>query len=118
MASATRATDSGKTSAAVLAKSVSSVASTGRTSGIHCHKCQGVGHMRKDCPSQRAYIVTDDGGYISTSDVENENDDIDVHGEEADVEVATFGAEETMAYRAIIAQRVLSAQMEQADQQQ
>jgi hypothetical protein len=74
--------------------------------------------MKKDCPSQRAYIATDDGGYISTSDVEDEIDDIEVHDEEGDVEDATFGAEDMMAYRAIIVQRVLSAQMEQAEQQQ
>jgi hypothetical protein len=67
IASTTHAADSGKTTATTPAKSASSVASTCRSSGIRCHKCQGVGHMKKDCPSQRAYIATDDGGYISTS---------------------------------------------------
>jgi hypothetical protein len=114
----TRAVDSGKMTTAASAKSASSIASIGHTSGIRCHKCQGVGHMKKDCPSQRAYIATDDGGYISTSDVEDEIDDIEVHDEEGDVEDATFGAEDTMAYWAIIVQCVLSAQMEQAEQQQ
>jgi hypothetical protein len=65
--------------------------------------------MKKDCPSQCAYITTDDGGYISTSDVEDEIDDTDVHNEEGNVEDATFGAEDMMAYQAIIVQRVLSA---------
>jgi hypothetical protein len=105
----THASDSSKTTAEVPAKGASSVTSTGRTSEIHCHKCQGVGHMKKDCPSQCAYITTDDGGYISTSDVEDEIDDTDVHNEEGNVEDATFGAEDTMAYQAIIVQRVLSA---------
>ena len=74
--------------------------------------------MKKDCPSQRAYIATDDGGYISTSDVEDEVDDTEVHNDHGDDDGATFGAEETMSYRAIIVQRVLSAQMEQAEQLQ
>jgi hypothetical protein len=65
--------------------------------------------MKKDCPSQRAYITTDDGGYSSTSDVEDKINDIEVHDEEGDVEDTTFGAEDMMAYQAIIVQRVLSA---------
>jgi hypothetical protein len=74
--------------------------------------------MKKDCPSQQAYITTDNGGYISTSDVEDEIDNTKVHGEEDDIEDATFGVEDTMAYQATIVQHVLSAQMEQAEQQQ
>jgi hypothetical protein len=62
MASTTCAADSGKTTTAAPAKSASSVASTCCTYGIRCDKCQGVGHVKKDCPSQRAYIATDDGG--------------------------------------------------------
>jgi hypothetical protein len=117
-ASTTCAADSGKTTAVAPTKSSSSVASIGCTSGIRCHKWQGVGHMGKDCPSQRAYITTDDGGYISTSDIEDEIDNTEVHDEEDDIEDATFSAEDTMAYQAIIVQHVLSAQMEQAEQQQ
>jgi hypothetical protein len=64
--------------------------------------------MKKDCPRQWAYITTNDGGYISTSDVEGEIDNTEEHGEEDDVEDATFGAEDTMAYQAIIVQCVLS----------
>jgi hypothetical protein len=29
--------------------------------------------MQQDCPSKRAYIATGDGGYVSASDVEDEN---------------------------------------------
>ena len=50
-AAPTRSSDSGKNSAQVPAKSSSSVASTGRTSGIQCHRCHGIGHVQKDCPS-------------------------------------------------------------------
>ena len=70
-----RATKSGKTSVQVPAQSSSSVASTGSSSGIQCHRCHGLGHVKKDCPSQRAYVAKDDGGYISTSDTEEEDVD-------------------------------------------
>ena len=73
--------------------------------GIQCHRCHGIGHVQKDCPSQRAYIATEDG-YISTSNIEDEeNQDVD----EEDGEV--LGDEATVAYRSIIVQRVLSSQV-------
>ena len=59
--------------------------------------------MKKDCPSQRAYIATEDG-YISTSDIEDEEDR---DADEEDGEV--LGDEATMAYRSIIVQWVLSS---------
>ena len=31
-----------------------------------------MGHIAKECPNKRAYIATDDGGYASASDEENE----------------------------------------------
>ena len=52
--------------------------------------------MQKDCPSQWAYIATEDG-YISTSDIEDEEDkDTDEEGGEV------LGDEATVAYRSII----------------
>jgi hypothetical protein len=48
--------------------SSSSTTSTGRTSDIKCHRCHGVGHFQRDCPSKKSYIATDDGGYVSASD--------------------------------------------------
>jgi hypothetical protein len=29
--------------------------------------------VKKDCPSQRAYLAIEDGGYISASDVEEDD---------------------------------------------
>jgi hypothetical protein len=37
-----------------------------RSSGIVCHRCHGISHVKKDCTSQRTYIATDDG-YMSAS---------------------------------------------------
>jgi hypothetical protein len=47
--------------------------STGRPSDIKCHRCQGFGHMQRDCPSKRTIVATADGGYVSASDIEDEN---------------------------------------------
>jgi hypothetical protein len=74
--------------------SSSSTTSTSRTSDIKCHRCHGVGHFQRDCPSKKSYIATDDGGYVSASDVEDDfalqtnnagdldDDDDDVFGSE------------------------------------
>jgi hypothetical protein len=45
--------------------SLSSTTSTGRTFDIKCHRCHGVCHFQRDCPSKKSYIATDDGGYVS-----------------------------------------------------
>ena len=68
--------------------------------------------MQKDCPSQRAYIATEDG-YISTSDIEDEEDQ---DADEEDGEV--LGDEATASYRSIIVQRVLSSQVQQPEKLQ
>jgi hypothetical protein len=49
-----------------------STTSTGRTSDIKCHCCHGLGHLQRDCPSKKSYIATDDRGYVSASDVEDD----------------------------------------------
>ena len=80
-AAPTWSSNSGKNSAQVPTKSSSSVASTGRTSGIQCHRCHGIDHVQKDCPSQRAYIAKEDG-YIITSDIEDSEEKENYDGEE------------------------------------
>jgi hypothetical protein len=77
--------------------SSSSTTSTGRTSDIKCHHCHGVGHIQRDCPSKKSYIATDDGGYVSASDVVEDdfalqpNNAGDLDGDDAEV----FGSEHT-----------------------
>ena len=74
-----------------------------------------MGHVQRECPSKRVYIATEDGGYISASDVEEDVNNIEEANED---DGDTLSSEVTTAYRSIIVQRVLSAQMEQAEQQQ
>jgi hypothetical protein len=48
------------------------VAQGSSSSNIVCHRCKGMGHIMKDCPSRRAFIAAPDGnGYVSASDVED-----------------------------------------------
>jgi NAD(P)H-nitrite reductase large subunit len=68
--------------------------------------------VQKDCPSQRAYIATEDG-YINTSNIEDEEDQ---DADEEDGEV--LGDEATASYRSIIIQRVLSSQVQQPEKLQ
>jgi hypothetical protein len=95
--------------------SLSSTTSTGRTSDIKCHRCQGVGHFQRDCPSKKSYIATDDGGYVSASDVEDDfalqtNNAGDLDDDDAEV----FGSEHTGEYntKTYVVQWVLSAQVD------
>ena len=44
------------------AGSTSSVASTGRTRDVQCHRCKGFGHVQRDCPNKRVLVVKNDGG--------------------------------------------------------
>jgi hypothetical protein len=88
------------------------MASIGRTTGLQCHRCLGFGHVWKDCPSQRAYMATDDG-YISTSDMEDDTAE-DATAEDGDV----LGSEDMAAFRSIIMHRVLSMQLQQPEKLQ
>jgi hypothetical protein len=86
----------------------SAAPSSGHTSSIQCHRCHGLRHMKRDCPSQRTYVATD-AGYIIASDVE---DDDDTSDDAIDGDVATAN------FRNIIVQRVLNAQPQTSEQQQ
>ena len=94
-------------------KSASSIASTRCTSTIQCRHYQGYGRIQKDCPSQRAYIATEDG-YISTFDVEGDDEDEPVVQESDEV----VGSDDTMTYMSIILQRALSRKVQQPEKLQ
>jgi hypothetical protein len=94
--------------------SSSSTTSTDRTSDIKCHRCHGVRHFQHDCPSKESYIATDDRGYVSASDVEDDftlqtNNAGDLDDDNAEV----FGSEHTEEYstKTYVVQRVSSAQV-------
>jgi hypothetical protein len=95
--------------------------STGHTSDIKCNRCHGVGHFQQDCPSKKSYIATDDGGYVSASDVEDDfalqtNNAGDLDDDDAEV----FGSEHTEEYstKTYVVQRVLSAQVDTSEKLQ
>jgi hypothetical protein len=88
--------------------------SSGRSSGIVCHRCHGIGHVKKDCSSQRTYIATDDA-YISASDGEDDDDD---SSDVAANDDAMLGADATVNLRSIMVQCVLSSQPESSEKQQ
>ncbi len=99
--------------------SSSSTTSTGRTSDIKCHCCHGVEHFQCDCPSKKSYIATDDGGYVSASDTEDDlalqtNHAGDLADDDDDEQV--FGSEEMAEYstRSYVVQRDLSAHVDQS----
>jgi len=91
-------------------KSASSIASVGR---IQCRRCQGFGRIQKDCPSQRAYIATEDG-YFSTSDVEGDDEDEPVAQESDEV----VGSDGTTTYMSVIVQWALSTKVQQPEKLQ
>jgi hypothetical protein len=93
----------------------------GRTTDIKCHCCHGVGHFQRDCLSKKSYIATDDGGYVSASDVEDDfalqtNNAGDLDDDDAKV----FGSEHTEEYstKTNVVQRVLSAQVDTSEKLQ
>jgi hypothetical protein len=54
------------------ASSGSATPSSSSSAKVICHHYKGMGHIARECPSKHAYIATDDGGYVSASDEENE----------------------------------------------
>jgi hypothetical protein len=101
--------------------SSSSTTSTNRTFNIKCHHCHGVGHLQHDCPSKKSYIATDDRGYVSASDVEDDfalqtNNVGDLDDDDAEV----FGSEHTeeCSTKTYVVQQVLSAQVDTSEKLQ
>jgi hypothetical protein len=103
---------------AAAKSSSSSTTSTGHTSDIKCHRCHGVGHLQHDCPSKKSYIVIDDRGYVSASDVE---DDFTLQtnnaGDHDDDDAEVFGSERMEEYntKTYVMQWVLNAQVDTSE---
>ena len=54
-----------------MQKNPTSTTSLSGSAQIVRHCCKGMGYIMRDCPSKRAYVATDDVGYVSASDEEN-----------------------------------------------
>jgi hypothetical protein len=116
---APRASEMTPSTPRVVAKpSSSSTTSIGRTSVIKCHHCHVVGHIQRDCPNKKSYIATDDEGYVSASDVEDDfalqtNNAGDLDDDDAEV----FESEHMEEYntKTYVVQQVLSAQVDTSE---
>ena len=98
------------------------MASTGQTHDVICRRCKGGGHYASKCPSPRVMVVTEDGGYESASDYDEETlaliDSEDQGGHDSEQETQYMAAEDADRYESLVAQRVLSVQVTQAEQNQ
>jgi hypothetical protein len=77
--------------------------------------------FQHDCPTKKSYIATDDGGYVSASDVEDDfalqtNNAGDLDDDDAEI----FGSEHMEEYstKTYVVQRVLSAQVDTSEKLQ
>jgi len=95
--------------------SSSSMASKGHTSDIICRHGKGRGHYARECKSQRVMIATEDGGYESASDYDEETLALitrEEHGgDDSDHETQYMAPEDADRYECLVAQRVLSVQI-------
>ena len=67
----------------------------------------------KDCPSRHTFIATDDGGYISASDVEDDLALVANHVTDSEIEEETIDATTaTAGYKSILVHHILSTQLE------
>jgi hypothetical protein len=74
--------------------------------------------MLRDCPRKRAYIATTDGGFVSASDVEDEDTVRANIARTDDGNEEVLGTAETETYKALIVQRALSATVGDDDNRQ
>ena len=102
------------------ADSASSVAFMGRTRDVQCHRCKGYGHVQRDYPSKRILVVKEDGEYSSASEFDEDTLALfaadDTGNKEPPEEHIDAG--DAAHYESLIVQCVLSAQMENAEQNQ
>jgi hypothetical protein len=113
-----------KSSPITPTSSGSATPSSSSSAKVICHRCKGMGHIVRECPSKRTYIATDDGGYVSASDEENDFalaiDTTTGKYEDSpdDVDEVIDSVACTANYLSILVQQVLSTQVEQVDKLQ
>jgi hypothetical protein len=74
--------------------------------------------MQRDCPTKRTIIATADGGYVSASDIEDENIIVANISGFDDGAQEVLGTSTTNNYRTIIVHRALSATVGEDDKRQ
>lgn len=86
------------------------VPSPGRTRDVRCFRCQGFGHMIRDCPNKRALIIRDNGEYSSASDSDEPSHTMNatIHVDHEAVHASPSDADK---FESLVAQRVLSTQV-------
>ena len=91
------------------------MASTGQTHDIICRRCKGGGHYARECPSKHVMIVTEDGGYESASDYDEETLALiaseEHDGDDSEQDMQYMAAEDADRYESLVAQRVLGVQV-------
>jgi len=98
------------------------MASTGQTHDIICRRCKGGGHYARECLSKRVMIATEDGGYESASDYDEETLALitseEHSGDDSDHEMQYRAADDADGYESLVTQRVLNVHVTQAEQNQ
>ena len=91
------------------------MSSTGHTSDIICRHCKVRGHYARECKSQCVMIATEDGGYESASDYDEETLALitseEHDGDDSDHETQYMAAKDANRCEFLVAQRVLSVQV-------
>jgi hypothetical protein len=95
----------------------------GRTRDIKCLHCKGYGHICKDCPSTCVMVVRADGGYSSASDLDEETYALLAannvgKGDHFQQDKEHIGVQAAEHYECLMVQRMLSTQLERAEQNQ
>jgi hypothetical protein len=70
--------------------------------------------VARECPSKRAYIVIEDGGYVSASDIEDDAEEEPASNEKQ--QGLSLGSDDARNQKICIVQRVVSTQMGEAEQ--
>jgi hypothetical protein len=99
------------------------MASTGKSSQIHCRKCGGLGHFVRDCAPSRVMISLEDGGYNSASDYDEDTLALLASDEQCaaapmEQDSEYMATEHVEKYPSLVAQRVLSALITKAEPDQ
>ncbi|XP_019184978.1 PREDICTED: uncharacterized protein LOC109179930 [Ipomoea nil] len=84
--------------------------SSTKPSGVRCFRCQGRGHIAKDCLNKKTMIINDFGDIQTESDQDKEMSNEDSQGESAEIQEAVEG-------EFLMVRRMLNAQAKEDEAQ-